>query len=127
MNELLNLEVVTPAGLIYEAQIKSVLLPGKEGEFGVLPRHSSLVASLKEGIIDIQTKENSHELVAINSGHAKIDEDKITILAKNAVWVSGKADGELAQNIQKAKDLIEEISNDKAVAALCFSKLDGVR
>lgn len=127
MNELLKLELITPSGVIYQGEIRSLLLPGSTGEFGVLPKHASLVASLREGLIDIETKDTKHELIAINSGHAKIDEDKVTILAKNAVWVSGANDSEIAKNIQKAKDLIEEISTDKVAAALCFSKLDGTR
>lgn len=127
MNELINMEVVTPHGLIFKDEVKFVLLPGKDGEFGVLPRHASLVTSLQEGILDIETKSGSHELVAINSGHAKIDEDKITVLAKGAVWVSGSDDSEIAKNIKEAKKLIEDISTDKIATALCFSKLDKAR
>lgn len=127
MSERLKMEVVTPAGLIFEDEVEFVLLPGKAGEFGVMPRHASLVATLKEGVIDIKKKNGEHELVAINSGHAKIDEEKITVLAKGAVWVSGSDDSEISKNIKKAKKLIEEISTDKVAAALCFSKLDGVK
>ena len=39
----LHLEIVTPEGLVFSNDIKSVVLPGSEGEFGVLPGHASLI------------------------------------------------------------------------------------
>ena len=47
------------------------MLPGSEGEFGVLPNHASLISLLKAGIIDIEDKHKKHDVVAINWGYAK--------------------------------------------------------
>ena len=52
----LKLEIVTPEGQIFSNDVKSVTLPGSEGEFGVLPHHASLVTLLNAGIIDIELK-----------------------------------------------------------------------
>ncbi|MCR6582194.1 ATP synthase F1 subunit epsilon, partial [Campylobacter insulaenigrae] len=78
MEDLISLEIVTPIGVIYKDQVKLVVLPGSEGEFGVLKGHASLISSLKAGIIDIETSNSTHELVAIDSGHAKVSETKIS-------------------------------------------------
>ena len=80
----LHLEIVTPQGQIFNDDVSSVVLPGSEGEFGVLPNHASLISLLKAGIIDIEYKQKKHDVVAINWGYAKIDEGKVVILAGGA-------------------------------------------
>ncbi|WP_348518670.1 ATP synthase F1 subunit epsilon [Campylobacter sp. CCS1377] len=124
MNDLIHLEVITPMGMIYQDEIHSVVLPGSEGEFGVLKGHASLIASLKSGIIDIEKSNLDHELIAIDSGYARVDEFKVTVLAKGAVWIAGSTDSEIAKNLDKAKELIKSMSSDNAALAATFSKLD---
>ena len=86
--ESIHLEVVTPMGMIYDGEANAVVLPGSEGEFGVLKGHASLVSSLKAGVIDIQKENDKHELIAIDSGYAEVNEFKITVLAKGAVAIN---------------------------------------
>ncbi|TEY03124.1 ATP synthase F1 subunit epsilon [Campylobacter sp. US33a] len=124
MNDLIHLEVITPMGMIYQDEIHSVVLPGSEGEFGVLKGHASLIASLKSGIIDIEKSNLDHELIAIDSGYARVDEFKVTVLAKGAVWIAGSTDSEIAKNLDKAKELIKSMSSDNVALAATFSKLD---
>ena len=77
MNGLIDFEIVTPIGVIYKGEVQSVTLPGSEGEFGVLKGHAALIASLKSGVITIEKADLKHELIAIDGGHAKVDENKI--------------------------------------------------
>lgn len=120
--ESIHLEVVTPMGMIYDGEANAVVLPGSEGEFGVLKGHASLVSSLKAGVIDIQKENDKHELIAINSGYAEVNEFKITVLAKGAVAIN--ASGEVAQNLAKAKELIKSMSSDNAALATTFANID---
>ncbi|WP_291949697.1 ATP synthase F1 subunit epsilon [Campylobacter sp.] len=122
--DLISLEIVTPVGIIYKDQAKLVVLPGSEGEFGVLKGHASLIASLKTGIIDIETSNSTHELVAIDSGYAKISETKVSVIAKGAVWVGGNTDSEIAKRLDEAKELIKSMSSDNIALASTFAKLD---
>ena len=120
--ESIHLEVVTPMGMIYDGEANAVVLPGSEGEFGVLKGHASLVSSLKAGVIDIQKENDKHELIAIDSGYAEVNEFKITVLAKGAVAIN--ASGEVAQNLAKAKELIKSMSSDNAALATNFANID---
>lgn len=120
--ESIHLEVVTPMGMIYDGEANAVVLPGSEGEFGVLKGHASLVSSLKAGVIDIQKEDDKHELIAIDSGYAEVNEFKITVLAKGAVAIN--ASGEVAQNLAKAKELIKSMSSDNAALATTFASID---
>ena len=122
----LHLEIVTPQGQIFNDDVSSVVLPGSEGEFGVLPNHASLISLLKAGIIDIEDKHKKHDVVAINWGYAKIDEGKVVILADCAVYVSGNSESELANSLEAARNLIESMSSDTNAFAATISKMENV-
>ena len=122
----LHLEIVTPQGQIFNDDVSSVVLPGSEGEFGVLPNHASLISLLKAGIIDIEDKHKKHDVVAINWGYAKIDEGKVVILADGAVYVSGNSESELANSLESARNLIESMSSDTNAFAATISKMENV-
>lgn len=124
--ETLRLEIVTPDGQIFANSVKSVTLPGSEGEFGVLPHHASLVSLLKTGVIDIELADGGHEVVAIDWGHAEIDEEKVTILADGAVAIVGENDSEVANSIDKAKKLIESMSDSPVAIAMAEAKIDSI-
>ena len=121
-----HLEIVTPQGQIFNDDVSSVVLPGSEGEFGVLPNHASLISLLKAGIIDIEDKHKKHDVVAINWGYAKIDEGKVVILADGAVYVSGNSESELANSLEAARNLIESMSSDTNAFAATISKMENV-
>lgn len=122
----LHLEIVTPQGQVFSDDVNGVVLPGSEGEFGVLPNHASLISLLKAGVIDIEDKDKKHDIVAINWGYAKIDEDKVTILADGAVYVAGDSESELANSLNKAKELIESMSSDANAFASTIAKMENV-
>ena len=122
----LHLEIVTPQGQIFNDDVSSVVLPGSEGEFGVLPNHASLISLLKAGIIDIEHKNKKHDVVAINWGYAKIDEGKVVILADGAIYVSGDSESELANSLEAARNLIESMSSDTNAFVATISKMENV-
>jgi len=122
--ETLRLEIVTPLGAIYNTDVKSVTLPGSEGEFGVLPGHAALVSGLSAGVIDIQTVDGTSELVAINWGHAKVEEDGVMILADGAVSINGDSDSAIAKSIEEAKELIKSASDSSIIIAAASSKIE---
>lgn len=120
----IHLEIVTPEGLIFSNDTKMVVLPGSEGEFGVLPGHASLVSLLRVGVVDIENVDGTHDAVAIDWGYAKIDENKIVILADGAVYVSGNTESELAQSIEKAKELVSSMSDRNGIFATALSRIE---
>ncbi len=124
--DLLKLEVVTPEGLIFSKNVRSVTLPGSEGEFGVLPGHSALVSLLSVGVIDIELEDGRHEVVAINWGHASVDETHVTVLAEGAVSVGGDSESEIASALESAKKLIESMSDSEVTMAAARARIESV-
>ena len=123
--ELMKLEIVTPNGVIFDAEVKQVTLPGSEGEFGVLAHHATLVSLLDAGVIVIDTADSKEVAVAINSGYVKVDEEKTTCIVDGAVALSGE-DSDLAQALEDAKALIKSAESSKAAIAAAVSKVEHI-
>lgn len=121
--DTIKLSIVTPNGEIFNDDVKSVTLPGKDGEFGVLPGHSALISSLSVGVIVIE-KQDSTEAVAINWGHVKVDEKSIDVLADGAIALTGKADSEIAKNIEAAKKLVNSVKDSSASTISAEAKIN---
>jgi F-type H+-transporting ATPase subunit epsilon len=123
--ELMKLEIVTPNGVIFDAEVKQVTLPGSEGEFGVLANHATLVSLLDTGVIVIDKADGSEVAVAINSGYVKVDEEKTTCIVDGAVALSG-ADSDLAQALEAAKELLKSAESSSTAIAAAVSKVEHI-
>lgn len=123
--ELMKLEIVTPTGVIFDAEVKQVTLPGSEGEFGVLPKHATLVSLLDTGVIVINKADGSELAVAINSGYVKVDEEKTTCIVDGAVSLSGE-DGDIAAALEEAKKLIKSTEASASAIAAAVSKVEQI-
>jgi F-type H+-transporting ATPase subunit epsilon len=123
--ELMKLEIVTPNGVIFDAEVKQVTLPGSEGEFGVLAHHATLVSLLDTGVIVIDKADGSEVAVAINSGYVKVDEEKTTCIVDGAVALSG-ADSDLAQALEAAKELLKSTESSSTAIAAAVSKVEQI-
>lgn len=121
--DTLKLSIVTPNGPIFNGDVKTVTLPGKEGEFGVLPGHSSLVSSLTVGVIVIE-KENTTEAVAINWGHVNVSETSVDVLADGAVALTQGGDSDIAKAIDAAKELVNSVSDANVSIASVEAKIN---
>ncbi|PUE65564.1 ATP synthase F1 subunit epsilon [Arcobacter caeni] len=121
--DTIRLSIVTPNGEIFNDDVKTVTLPGKEGEFGVLPGHSSLISSLTVGVIVIE-KANSTEAVAINWGHVKVDERSVDVLADGAIALTSGKDSEIAKNIEAAKELVNSVKDSNISVAFVEAKIN---
>lgn len=119
----IKLSIVTPNGSIFNDEVKTVTLPGKEGEFGVLPGHSALVSSLTVGVIIIE-KEDSTEAVAINWGHVKVDENSVDVLADGAIALTGGEDSDIAKNIDAAKELVNSVKESNVSVAAVEARIN---
>jgi len=121
----MKLEIVTPNGVIFDDEVKQVTLPGSEGEFGVLPKHATLVSLLDTGVIVIEKADGSEVAVAINSGYVKVDEEKTTCIVDGAVALSGE-DSNLAKALDEAKELLKKAESSSMAIASAVSKVEQI-
>ena len=95
----LLLEIVTPERLAYSDTVDSVVLPGAEGEMGVLPNHAPLLATLGVGELRIR-KGSEEEFFAIAGGFVQVRPDKVVVMAETADLAS-EIDLERAQEARR--------------------------
>ena len=104
MNELIKIEIVTPLELLKSKETKMSVLPGSEGELGIMSRHTPLMTLLNRGIIKLFDENNSvTDQIAIDSGVADVSEEGITVLCERAEVLGSNASN---------KQIIEEKIND---------------
>jgi F-type H+-transporting ATPase subunit epsilon len=79
----LRLRVVTPARPVADVEADTVVCPGSEGQFGVLPGHEPFLAPLAEGNVEWDER-GRRRRVAIAGGFAQVTADAVTVLADSA-------------------------------------------
>ena len=72
----LDCEILTPDGRVFEGRAEMVVVPGAEGELGVLPRHAPIIARLKVGEVRVKFAGNEWRSWAINEGYFKMQYDR---------------------------------------------------
>lgn len=120
----LKLEILTPNGEIFNDDVVSVTLPGEEGEFGVLPHHASLTTLLEAGVIDIEKDDKSVESILINWGVVQVDEAKVIVLVEGAVAIRGENESDIANALEEARQLINDIADANPAIATVSAKLE---
>ena len=83
MADQLKLQVITPYREILNLEAPWVVLPGSEGELGILPRHIGLVTTLGSGILKYGAGEHTNG-VAVHYGYAQVHDDEVIVLAEMA-------------------------------------------
>ncbi len=122
--ETFELEIVTPNGVIYSGQAREATLPGSEGEFGVLPKHVSIVTLLKAGIIDFTRPDGTKESVAINWGYVNVAAQRVCAVVQGAVAIKGDNESQIAQALSEAKELINSASDSNIAMASVVSRME---
>ena len=119
-----KLEILTPDGVIYDDDAVGVVLPGEEGEFGVLAGHASLTTLLEAGVVDVEKEDKSVESIVINWGVAQVDEGKVVILVEGAAPIRGENESEIAKALDNAKKLIRDIADSGSAIASVSAKIE---
>ena len=113
----LQLEVVTPDKTVVSGEVEMAVCPGIEGEFGVLPKHVSLLSALKIGGLRYKLPGGKEEHVFSSGGFADVNNDVLTVLAESA---------ELAQDIDTARAMAAKERAEQRIASH-DEQIDSVR
>jgi len=95
----LLLEIVTPERLAFSDTVDAVVVPGIEGELGILPHHTPLLSTLGLGELRIR-RDVSEESFAIVGGFVQVRPDKVVVMAETAD-MSSEIDLERAQEARR--------------------------
>jgi len=119
-----KLEILTPNGIIFNGEAVGVVLPGEEGEFGVLAGHASLTTLLTSGVVDVEKEDKSVEAIVISWGVVQVDEEKVIVLVEGAAPIRGSNEAEIAQALDDAKKLIHDVADSSAAIATVSARIE---
>ena len=85
MADRVQFELVTPERLLLSEMVEMVVVPGTEGNFGVLPGHAPLISSIRPGTIDIYEGQSVTRRIFVVSGTAEVTPEHCTVLADEAM------------------------------------------
>ena len=97
-NNAIQFELVSPEARLMDEPAVMVVLPGTDGDIGVLPEHSPLVSTMRAGVVSIykENKTTVTDQIFLASGFADVTGERVTVLAEEAIPVS-KIDTEEVQ------------------------------
>jgi F-type H+-transporting ATPase subunit epsilon len=78
-------ELVTPERLLVSGEADMVVIPGSEGNFGVLPGHAPLISTIRPGMIDVYAGREIVQRIFVASGIAEVTPERCTVLADEAM------------------------------------------
>lgn len=108
-------ELVSPERLVYSGSVTEVIVPGTEGEFGILAGHSPFVSTLKPGVLTIKGDGAPRKLF-VRGGFAEANPAGLTVLAETAIPLAELRAENLAQMIKDAQEDVED-ARDEATKA----------
>jgi F-type H+-transporting ATPase subunit epsilon len=88
MAEKVQFELVSPEKLLLSEAVDMVVVPGTEGNFGVLAGHSLLISTVRPGVIDVYEGSEISERIFVSGGFAEVTAERCTVLADEAVPLS---------------------------------------
>ena len=113
----IEFELVSPTKLLVSQPVDLVVVPGTEGDIGVLPGHSQLIATVRPGVIEIHEAEKIIDRIFVGGGFAEVSPERCTVLAEEAVPVADIDPTEANSRLAKLKEKTE-VGNDDTLPIL---------
>ncbi|MBH62498.1 MAG: F0F1 ATP synthase subunit epsilon [Alphaproteobacteria bacterium] len=114
MADKLALELVSPERLLVSAEADMVVVPGSEGDFGVLASHAPVISSVRPGVIEVHDEGKETERIFITGGFAEVTAQGLTVLAEEAIPAAEMDRGDLEQRLKDAEEDLEDAETDEA-------------
>ena len=111
----LRLEIVSPERRVYEDDVDMVIVPGRNGQLGILPRHTRLISSLGVGELRIK-KGGGEESMLISGGFVEVRPDKVIVMADLAEHSDEIDESRAAEARKRAEAELEQAKDPVDIA-----------
>ncbi|HLF58363.1 MAG TPA: F0F1 ATP synthase subunit epsilon, partial [Alphaproteobacteria bacterium] len=109
-----SFELVSPERLLFSADVDMVVVPGAEGDFGILPGHSLFLSQIRPGVIEVYNKGAVTDRIFIAGGFAEATPKRCTVLADAAVPVSELRRDEIETKLRDAREDVTDAADEAA-------------
>ena len=110
-------EVVTPGKLLVSDSADMVVVPGGEGDFGVLPGHAPMLSTVRPGTVDVYDGDKVWTRFFVAGGFAEVTDERCTVLAEEAIAVNDIVKKEAEERLENALKAEEGADDDARPAA----------
>ena len=113
-----SVSLVTPEGAAFEGEAEMMIVPGADGEFGVLARHAPLVALLNAGSTRVYRDRASEDVLvfATGPGFFKVEQDRALALVDDAVEARQIDDARAREQLEQARAELERVERGESDA-----------
>jgi F-type H+-transporting ATPase subunit epsilon len=109
--QVLTVRIVTPQESLFSAQADMVVMPGDQGEFGILPKHIPLITMLKEGILKLYHRDNITSEIMVSKGYGQVFNNEILILTEFALNIAELTNDKVRSNIESLQEKLDRTQN----------------
>ena len=114
MTNTVEFELVSPERLVKSQPVEMVVVPGEEGDLGILPGHSPLIAEVRPGVIDIREHGKVSEQIFVSGGFCEVSPERCTVLAEEAIPIIEIDKAVAEQRLRLAKEADDK--NEQRIA-----------
>lgn len=114
MADAVEFELVSPERLVLSAEVDMVVVPGAEGDFGVLPGHAPLISNVRPGVISVYQNRAIEARIFVAGGFAEVSNSRLTVLTEDAVAVDEIDRADAEARLAEALKAVEDASDDHA-------------
>lgn len=126
MAELVSLELVSPERLLYSGDVDMVVVPAVEGDLGVLPGHSPVIATVRPGTICIYNGTSIEKRLFVAGGFLEVTGERCTVLADTATPVedidAAAVEAEIQSITEELATTADDSSKARSAAALLIAE-----
>ena len=121
----ISFDLVSPENLIFNDKVGMIIVPGKDGDLGILPGHSKVISTLRPGRVMIYGEDkNLLKSFFVSGGFAEVNPEKCIVLAENVEELSSLEKSLVEKEIQKLESQNEMKTNEQLLIAK--AKLDAI-
>jgi F-type H+-transporting ATPase subunit epsilon len=113
----IKLEIVTPEENAFSEEVDQVVLPGIEGEFGVLPGHETLMTQILPGEL-VVTQNNKVHYLAVGEGFVEVRPDRVSVLTDMALRADDINEMEAEEARKRAEEALAHKLSDEETASV---------
>ncbi|HJO85525.1 MAG TPA: ATP synthase F1 subunit epsilon [Rhodospirillales bacterium] len=110
-------ELVTPTALAISEDVDMVVVPGSEGDFGVLPGHTPILSTVRPGVINMYTDGVITKSLFVEGGFAEANPERCTVLAESATDVSELSSSDTEARLSAAREVYSSADDEAKEAA----------
>lgn len=100
----MKLNLITPSTTIYSDDVSSIIVPGSEGDIGLLKNHTPIICSLRSGLVIIYKEKKCFKKIFVNDGILEFSENNAIILAEYATDIDTVEVSEIKSNIMRLEE-----------------------